>query len=317
MGVAVEGSESAWPGPNESARLPRFDALNRQRHYVEIFNRGQTPFVYSAATSAAWIRVSEKSGEVGADRRVWIEIDWEKAPAGLATGAITLAGAGGEVRVEVEALGPAGNVRTETRGFIEDAGVVAIEAEHFARKFDQGANRWIRVEDYGRTLSGMRAETPVDAPPAEPGKGSASLEYDLFLFSEGKAEVTAIVGPTMNFQPDRALRYAISFDEETPQIVTLVPRGYQAQNRNPDWEKVVGDNARYARSSHTLKKAGRHTLKFWLVDPGVVLEKLVVDLGGLRPSYLGPPESLRLDAADGQSTVGPRLNSSTPAAQAP
>ena len=84
---------------------------------------------------------------------------------------------------------------------------------------------------------------------------------------------------------------AVSFDDETPQVITLVPADYKAQNGNHDWEKVVGDNARYVRSTHTLGKPGYHTLKYWMIDPGVLLQKIVVDCGGVKPSYLGPPES--------------------------
>jgi len=35
-------------------------------------------------------------------------------------------------------------------------------------------------------------------------------------------------------------------------------------------------------------------LKFWMVDPGVVLDKLVIDAGGAHPSELGPPESVKV-----------------------
>jgi hypothetical protein len=137
----------------------------------------------------------------------------------------------------------------------------------------------------------MRAEGPVDAPPATPGKDSPCLEYRMYLFTTGAVEVTTITAPTLNFQPDRALRFGVSFDEEPPQVVTLVPANYSAQNGNRDWETSVKDNARFARSRHELAAAGYHVLKLWMVDPGVVVQKVVVNLGGLKPSYLGPPES--------------------------
>jgi hypothetical protein len=131
----------------------------------------------------------------------------------------------------------------------------------------------------------------VNTPAATPGKDSTCLEYRMYLFRTNQAEVTAITAPTLNFAPGRGLRYAVSFDDEAPQIVTLVPEKYSAQNGNADWEQSVKDNARFGHSTHPLAQPGYHTLKIWMVDPGVVLQKLVVDLGGVRPSYLGPPES--------------------------
>jgi hypothetical protein len=55
----------------------------------------------------------------------------------------------------------------------------------------------------------------------------------------------------------------------------------------------VKNACRVAVSNHTLSGPGYHTLKIWMVDPAVVLEKIVVDLGGLKPNYLGPAESYR------------------------
>jgi hypothetical protein len=111
------------------------------------------------------------------------------------------------------------------------------------------------------------------------------------LFHAGTVDVETITAPTLNFAPDRGLRFAVSFDGDPTQMVTLVPQNYSAQNGNRDWETSVKDNARYAHSTHTLAAPGYHTLKIWMVDPGVVLQKLVIDLGGLKQSYLGPPES--------------------------
>ena len=113
----------------------------------------------------------------------------------------------------------------------------------------------------------------------------------MYLVRTGKVTVEGIFSATLNFMPRRGLRYAVSFDDEPPQVVTLVPPDFNAQNGNRDWEQTVMDNARFSRTTHTIGRPGYHTLKIWMVDPGVVLEKIVVDCGGVKPSYLGPPES--------------------------
>jgi hypothetical protein len=74
-------------------------------------------------------------------------------------------------------------------------------------------------------------------------------------------------------------------------VITIVPRGYTAGDGNRDWEEAVKDSARTVKMSHPVGEAGSHTLKVWMVDPAVVVEKIIVDCGGLKPSYLGPPES--------------------------
>lgn len=86
---------------------------------------------------------------------------------------------------------------------------------------------------------------------------------------------------------------AVSFDDEATQIITVVPQGYTAGDGNRDWEEAVKDSARRVKSRHTITSPSSHTFKIWMVDPAVVVQKIVVDCGGLKPSYLGPPESLR------------------------
>ena len=291
MGVAVEGSEAAWPGDPGDAILPQFDVFNQQHRYIDVFNKGKAPFEFTATASNPWIVLSETKGTVEKDKRLWAGVDWNKAPKGTASGTIILAGTSNNVTVKVDAFNPTVVTRDSLQGFVEGEGFVSIEAEHYTKNTDAGVNRWIKIDDYGRTLSGMRAEAPADAPEATPGKDSPCLEYQMYLFSTGKVDVAAILAPTLNFVPSRGLRYAVSFDDEAPQVVTLVPQNYNAQNGNRDWEKSVEDNARYGHTTHPLTKSGYHTLKFWMVDPGIMLQKLVVNLGGVKPSYLGPPES--------------------------
>jgi hypothetical protein len=291
MGIAVEGSDGVWPGSEKVAVLPEFDVFKKQTHYIDIFNKGKAPFDFTIEASGPWIVLSESSGRIEKDKRIWINIDWLKIHSGKSLGTIKITGTGTNAIISITAFNPTEITPEQLKGFAEGEGVVSIEAEHFTKKSDAGTKKWIKIEDYGHTLSAMRATAEVDAPAAIPGIDAPCMEYQMYLFSTGKFDITLTLSPTLNFIPDRSLKYAISIDDEAPQIVTAVPENYNAQNRNTDWEKTVRDNARFCTTSHNITKPGYHTLKIWMVDPGVVLQKIVVNTGGLKPSYLGPPES--------------------------
>jgi hypothetical protein len=291
LGVAVDGSALAWPGSPGAPSLPAFDSLNQQRSYIDVFNRGREPFTFAVRSTAPWIELSRTTGVIGSDTRVWVTIDWSRAPEGVAHGTVTVAGAGVDVSVGIEARRPAGITRASLRGFAEGAGYVSIEPEHYTKNTPSGASRWTRIEDYGRTLSGMRAEAPIDAPAAVPGHDAACLEYEMYMTTAGPVTATLILAPTLNFVPGRALRVGVSFDDEAPRVATIVPATYNAAGR--DWEESVKNNARTVSTPHVLAAPGYHTLKVWIVDPAVVVQKIVVTSGegAGRPSYLGPPES--------------------------
>ncbi|MGH7991630.1 MAG: glycosyl hydrolase 115 family protein, partial [Limisphaerales bacterium] len=62
MGVAIEGSTNSWPDSSSKAVLPEFDKFNQPSRYIDVFNKGQTPFEFSVTTSAPWIELSETNG---------------------------------------------------------------------------------------------------------------------------------------------------------------------------------------------------------------------------------------------------------------
>lgn len=182
--------------------------------------------------------------------------------------------------------------------FAEQDGYVSIEAEHFTRNTARDGARWQVIRGLGRsgdsvavypvtTASINRIDSIVAHAPR--------LEYDMTTSSAGQVEVRTYCLPTRRIHEGRGLRFAIAIDDEQPQIVDL-----NEDNEGPRWSQNVLRNAAINTTKHRISAAGRHTLKVWMVDPGVVMDKIVVDAGGVKDSYLGPPETLAVPAASGR-----------------
>lgn len=304
MAVAPQGWTFAADRSSLPVRLqlPAFDDFNRQVRPIDIFNRGDQPFGWTAAADRPWIRLGSSSGTVREDERLQVSIDWPKLSAGRNDGAIVIRQKGGEsVTVYVAAFKPAAPTRETLDGFVEANHYVSIDAEHFTGETAAAGVRWIRIPGYGETLSAMMV-SPVTAPSRPPPQPAPTLEYRMYLFDTGKVSIRAFLAPTLGFVAGRGLRYAVSFDDQPPMIVDAL-----ADDSQQAWATAVGDGVRKVTAMLQVAAPGYHTLKFRMIDPGVVLEKLVVGFADpdapmfprraapaeptVPASYLGPPES--------------------------
>ncbi len=290
--VSVEGF-----GPHEPPVL-RFDSFNDPFRKVILVNPGNVRAKYRLTSSADWLRLLG-SGEVVDDVGLGVAVDWGKfPPAGhgevvRATLRVEQAGVGVVAEIPVEAQKVSEWNRGQRsrpfgmpegfRGYVERDGLVAIEAEHAAQMTPGERGEWVRLPGYGATLSGVTI-APGTAASVEDARKGARLDYEIFLLDAGKVEAQVTVGPTLGFVPGRGLRYAVWLDEGEPVVVDVL-------REQPDWAKAVSDNMRRVVTPLGEVAAGVHVLHVGMVDPGVVLERVVVSRGIVPESYLGPPES--------------------------
>ena len=168
---------------------------------------------------------------------------------------------------------------------------VSIEAAHSTRAVTSNSIQWKVLPDHGRTGDAITT-FPVTADAQVPGGISPHLEYDFFTYSKDSFTLKVYLSPTLNFHNKPAgLQFAVSVDNETPQLISL-----NAEDKNSIsgiWNKWVSENIIIRSSRHSISTNGKHTLKYWMVDSGVVLQKLVLDFGDTEDHYLGPYETMR------------------------
>ena len=86
----------------------------------------------------------------------------------------------------------------------------------------------------------------------------------------------------------RRVLLAIAVDGNEPPIVA----GANV-TQTTAWRTAILEQIDKMSANIQVTTPGYHALHLYKVDPSIVLDRLVIDTGGLQPSYLGPPESYR------------------------
>ena len=199
-----------------------------------------------------------------------------------------------EELMEAEFIRPDGYVVLQADSFKENVPVALRETVGEQEKIF--AAQFRVIPNYGRSDAAVKV-FPITM---ETGKqfdatGSVAnlpyLEYEFEVSEDAEYTIRTYLAPSNNLDGDKVeLRYALQADGAEPMVVNALPKGYIAGDYwEPQWCRAVEINAHINESKITLA-ADTHKLRFYGIDAGVVLQKIVIYRGELPQSYLGPEE---------------------------
>ena len=286
MAIALEGAPHSWPETYApEAKLPPLDPHAEQARWIDVFNRGDEPFEFEVTGIPGWMRVRPASGIVEEQIRLEVTADWSGMPLGNGEVSLIIRGAGSTQTVLVPIENPVFPRPGEVSGYTEVDGYIAIDAPLYSRVVSGNGVEWKQLPRLGRT-GGSMTVFPVTAPDMFPDGEAPRIEYDLFFRAAGEITIEMHLGPSLDFQEGNGLRFGLSFNDEKPRIYPV-----DTWQTLQTWEKAVADSVHVVKIKDRVEKPGRHTLKIWNVTPGVLFQRIIIDTGGLRESYLGPPTS--------------------------
>jgi hypothetical protein len=297
LGVAVSGSEKAATGTSTRLLLPEFSPYSAQRPYIEVFNRGTAPFTARMSTGENWLSVSETDVAIDSEtKRIGLAVDWSRVPTGRTLGRLQVESAGQSITIEVPVFRPP--EPSALRGFVEADGVISIPASDYDRAQGSGPVQWTILPDLGRRGSAIAA-FPRPHESFVPGPDTPRLEYDLHTFTEGEVTVHIALEPTFDVAGKGGTRFAVSLNDGPPVVVNANDDLFPNDYAHPVWPEAVASSALVRTAKLTLPSPGAHTLKLWLIDPGLVFQEIWIETGDMPRTYLGPPTSHRVRASAG------------------
>lgn len=293
FGVVCEGEEG-YLAQRAFHELPVFSKFLPRRHWVDIYRKGSQEGKVDISMPD-WLKSVRQTLPYG-QSRLWLEVDWDKAPTGERIGG-TIVVTSGQTKenILVTLFNPGTPSVADLRGcYVEDNGVVAFPAAGYSRKFENDRFRFYLLPDMGVEGTALQMGDPT-APlqPYRNHRPDSRVEYDFYTFSAGLVDVYTYVLPTFPLHSERDYRMPEHTNSDTKYSVRIDDSNLSSPTSSAieythAWYDAVLANCRINKSTLYVHEPGRHTLTIQAGDPGMVLQKVVIDFGGQRHSYAGP-----------------------------
>lgn len=298
LAIQAESEDLNKGGANFHS-LPAFTTYSRKSHWIDVYNQGAGELDWTAEPSNDWIRVSPNSGKSVTEDRIKVSIDWNKVPTGeKVAGSIVFSSGNQQDRVLISVFNPTSPTRSEMQGlYVEENGYVSIPAIGFHRKFESDDIQMNILPGLSFEGSSLQLGNPTAPLQKYRSPKVPRVEYDFYAFNAGIYDVYTYVLPTFPLHADRDYKLPEHTNSDTKYSVridegSISTPSTSAAEYSQTWYDSVLKNCRVNKSTLYVDKPGKHTLQIRCGDPGTIIQKIIIDMGGLKKSYMGPESSL-------------------------
>jgi hypothetical protein len=178
--------------------------------------------------------------------------------------------------------------------YIEQNGYVSILSKNYVNNIPQGGHKWTILPNFGRQKSGLKV-LPEVLGELIPGENSPYVEYKVYLKTAGDIQVITQWAPSngTDFHNLTKLQYGIELveaDQGTITIVDTLPEHFKVVNElGNSWAAGVENQVRTVNlrdpyqniSQHKIVRPGLYTVRIYMVDDGLSLEKILIGTSNL------------------------------------
>lgn len=242
-------------------KLPLFVKAADNSTFISLFQQGISPLIWNVKGKPSWLIIEEEETGMKQEKRLYFKVDWTKVKNQTKKAIFTLV-------INKVSYTFSAEASTIEKGeyTVEQDRIIALNAADYSGEPSRVVQS---TQGLGHSLKAMNLL---------PGKENA-LTYSIFTTSTGNAVLKVCLLPTHPVNGGD-LRYAVSIDDETPQIVS-----YKTSFRSETWKINVLRNQSVNETHHQISKTGKHTIKLYALDAGVIVDQLMLDFNPERKFY--------------------------------
>lgn len=288
-GISVEQASN-----KELYELPVFYKQLPRTHFIDLFLKKPQETNWKISSSPDFLNVNTTKGTLTRSKsmqRIHVSIDWKKWQDNKtpkeASFTVQIGKESYPINLHIKSLILP---NTDDNIFIPDNEIVVIYAENYSHKTNKGELAWEKISGLGHSGNVMLAspvtEMPIDT--LQLDENAPVLTYDIFIDEIPKKRASLILNalPTHPITNKHSVRLGVQWNNGPIKIVD-----FRTYGRSDQWKQNVLKNTATEEIPISIKNKGKNSLKLYMIDQGVAVDYMYLNLDEQKIPYSLLPET--------------------------